>query len=74
MEDYQIHITGEPNNFIVVRKSHPNFMAYINYKDRVIELTKLNLLENCSPSTLGKILLEMELYLKGEITHKVMFD
>ncbi len=72
MEDYQIHVTGEPNNYIVVRKTHPNFMAYIQYKDKFMELTKLNLLENCGPVVLSKALGDLEVYLKAELSHKMV--
>ncbi|HLN54754.1 MAG TPA: hypothetical protein VK207_02110 [Bacteroidales bacterium] len=66
-EFYQIHNDGGSNKFIVIRKKHPDLMAYIEQKGKHLEISKLNLLENCDISALSKALSEMEHHLKMQL-------
>jgi hypothetical protein len=72
--DYRIHLSEEKNNYIVIRQNFPRLMIYVTIKGREYELTKLTLLDNCSASVLGKVLIEFELYLIGEIGHSFFLD
>lgn len=71
---YKIHLADEKNKFVVIRRFHPHLMIYINYSDNQIELSRILLMENCSPSVLSKVLMEFELYFKGEINHRIQID
>lgn len=64
---YQIHNDGGSDKYIVIRKKHPDLMAYINHKGKQLEISKVNLLENCEISALAKALSEMERHLKAEL-------
>lgn len=66
-EFYQIHNDGDPDKYIVIRKKHPDLMAYIEQNGKHLEISKLNLLENCEISALAKALTEMEHHLKVQL-------
>lgn len=68
--DYKIQLSDEKDTFIVVRESHPHIIIHIEYVDSVIGVSKIILMENCSPSELGKILKEFEMYVKDELILK----
>ncbi|MGE5419522.1 MAG: hypothetical protein ACM3UT_05010 [Chloroflexota bacterium] len=68
-EFYQIHNDGDSDKYIVIRKKHPDLMAYIDHKGKHLEISKLNLLENCEISALAKALSELEHHLKDEVLH-----
>lgn len=67
---YKIQLSDEKDTFIVVRESHPHLMIHIKYVDSVIEVSKIILMENCSPSELGNILKEFEMHVKDELIPK----
>lgn len=71
---YKIHLTDEKNKFVVIRRKSPNLMIYINYSENQVEISRILLMENCTPSVLSKVLIEFELYFKGEITHRLKID
>lgn len=66
--DYTIHLSEEKDKYIVVRNTHPHLMIHIEYNDSSMEVSKIILMENCTPSDLGKILIEFENYAKKELT------
>lgn len=71
---YKIHLSDEKNKFVVIRSNHPHLMIYISYSGNQIEISRILLMENCSPSVLSKVLMEFELYFKGEIFHRIQID
>lgn len=71
---YKIHLSEEKNKFVVIRRNHPHLMIYIDHSDNNVEISRILLMENCTPSVLSKVLIEFELYLKGEINHRIQID
>jgi hypothetical protein len=72
--DYRIHLTEEKNNYVIIRQNFPRLMIYVTIDGNEYELTKLTLMDNCSASLLGKVLMEFELYLSGEIKQSLFID
>lgn len=69
--DYTIHLSDEKDKYIVVRNTHPRLMIHIDYVDSRVEVSKIVLMENCSPSHLGKVLMEFEMYIKDELIPEI---
>lgn len=66
--DYSIHISDEKDTYIVVRNIRPHLMIHLEQTDTSLEVTRIIMMENCSPSDLGKILIESEIYAKNELS------
>lgn len=71
---YKIHLSEEKNKFVVIRRKHPHLMIYIDHTDNSVEISRILLMENCTPSVLSKVLIEFELYFKGAINHRIQID
>lgn len=65
--DYTIHLSDEKDQYIVIREPHPQLMIHMQYVDSKVEVSKIVLMENCTPAALGKILMEFEMHVKNEL-------
>lgn len=68
---YTIHSSDEKDKYVVVKDTHPYLVIHIEHVDYRVEISRIVLMENCSPSDLGKILLEFEKYIQDNLIPKM---